>query len=67
MHRRLGSATLSQLAFTGGGGGGRGERNTNFPWEKSKWDNTVYKEKKKKKEAMNRVVPLTFTALAAET
>ena len=34
MHRRLGSATLSQLAFPG-------ERNPNFPWEKSHWDNTV--------------------------
>ena len=32
MHRRLGSATLSQLAFPG-------EGNPDFPWEKSHWDN----------------------------
>ena len=38
MHRRLGSATLSQLAFPG-------ENNPNFPWEKSHWDNTVVKSK----------------------
>ena len=36
MHRRLGSATLSQLAFPG-------EGNPNFLWEKSHWDNTVVK------------------------
>ena len=36
MHRRLGSATLSQLALSGDG-------NPNFPWEKSHWDNTVVK------------------------
>ena len=36
----LGSATLSQLAFPG-------ESNPNFPWEKSQWDNTVVKKKKK--------------------
>ena len=47
MHRRLGSTTLSQLAF-------RGESNPNFPWEKSEWENTVvnffffFKSKKKK-------------------
>ena len=34
MHRRLGSATLSQLAF-------HGESKPIFPWEKSHWDNTV--------------------------
>ena len=34
MHRRLGSATLSELAFPG-------ESNSNFPREKSHWDNTV--------------------------
>ena len=33
MHRRLGSATLSQLAFPG-------ESNPNFPLEKSHWDYT---------------------------
>ena len=38
LHRRLGSATLSQLAFPG-------EGNPNFPWEKSHWDNTVFKSK----------------------
>ena len=38
MHRRLGSATLSQLPFIG-------ESNPNFPWEKSQWDNTVVKIK----------------------
>ena len=36
MHRRLGSATLSQLAFPR-------ESNPNFPWEKSHWDNTAVK------------------------
>ena len=41
MHRRLGSATLSQLAFPG-------ESNPNFPWEKSHWYNSVVKKKKKK-------------------
>ena len=40
MHRRLGSATLSQLAFPG-------EDNPNFPWEKSCWGNTVVKSKSK--------------------
>ena len=38
MHSRMGSATLSQLAFPG-------ESNPNFPWEKSHWDNTVVKTK----------------------
>ena len=37
MHSRLGSATLSQLALPR-------ESNPNFPWEKSKWDNTVVKK-----------------------
>ena len=32
MHPRLGSLTLSQLAFPG-------EGNPNFPWEKSHWNN----------------------------
>ena len=36
MHSRLGSATLSRLAFPG-------EGNPNFPWEKSHWDNTFVK------------------------
>ena len=36
MHRRLGNATLLQVAFPG-------EDNLNFPWEKSHWDNTVVK------------------------
>ena len=39
MHRRLGSAALSQLAFPE-------EGNPNFAWEKSHWDNTVVKKKK---------------------
>ena len=43
MHRRLGSATLLQLAFPR-------ESNPNFPQEKSHWDNTVVKSKKKKKK-----------------
>ena len=33
-------ARLSQLAFPG-------EGNPNFPWEKSHWDNTIIKKKKK--------------------
>ena len=39
IHLRLGSATLSQLAFPG-------EGNPNFPWEKSHWDDTVVTKKK---------------------
>ena len=34
LHRRLGSATLSQMAFPR-------ESNPSFSWEKSEWDNTV--------------------------
>ena len=41
MHRRLGSATLSQLAFPR-------EGNPNFLWEKSHWDNIVEKNVKEK-------------------
>ena len=41
MHLRLGSATLSHLAFPGKG-------NLNFPWEKSHWENTVEKVKVKR-------------------
>ena len=37
MHSRLGSTTLSQLAFTR-------ESNPNCPWGKSHWDNTVVKK-----------------------
>ena len=37
-HRRLGSATLLQLAFSG-------ESNPNFPWEKSQWGIAVVKTK----------------------
>ena len=40
MHRRLGSATLSQLTFLE-------ESDPNFPWEDI---NTVVKKKKKKEE-----------------
>ena len=43
MHRRLGCATLSQLAFPG-------EGNPNFPKEKSHWDITDVKIKKKEKK-----------------
>ena len=39
-HRRLGSATLLQLAFPR-------ESNLNFPWGKPQWDNTVLKIKNK--------------------
>ena len=54
MHPRLGSATLSQLAFPG-------EGNPNFPWEKSLGDNTVVKSKKvvllvKRNVSMNECV-----------
>ena len=52
MHRRLGSATMSQLAFPG-------EANPNFPWEKSHWGNTIvksiYKKVLKKKRCKCRV------------
>ena len=34
MHCRLGSVNLLQLVFPG-------ERNPNFPWEKSQWANTI--------------------------
>ena len=47
-HRRLGSATLSLLAFPG-------ESDPNSSWEKSQWDNTVvYKKKKKITPPMSR-------------
>ena len=42
MHRRLGSATLSQLAFPW-------ESNPNFRWEKSHWGNTFVESKWKKR------------------
>ena len=41
MHPRVGSATLSQLAFPA-------EGNPNIAWEKSHWDNTVVKKVKRK-------------------
>ena len=44
MQRRLGSVTLSQLAFSG-------EGNLNFSREKSHLANTVVKSKKKKSES----------------
>ena len=48
MHRRLGSVTLSQLAFPG-------ESNLNFPWEKSHWQNTFVKSFQKfKKEVKSK-------------
>ena len=37
MHRKLGNAALSQLAFPW-------ENNPNFPLDKSQWDNTVKKK-----------------------
>ena len=37
LHRRLGRATLSQLASPG-------EGNPSFPWEKSHWDNAGIKK-----------------------
>ena len=42
VHRRFGSATLSQLAFPE-------EGNPHSPWEKSHWDNIVVKKKGKKR------------------
>ena len=51
MHPRLGSATLSQLAFPV-------EGNPNFPWVKFHWDNTVSDLKKKKKK--KKVLFVTF-------
>ena len=50
MRPKLGSATLSQLAFPG-------ECDPIFPWEQSHWDNTAVKSKslKKKKEKKKRV------------
>ena len=47
---RLGSATLSQLAFPG-------EDNPNFPWEKSHWDYTAVKKKKKVKVKLKYLLP----------
>ena len=54
MHPRLGSATLSQLAFPG-------EGNPNFRWEKSHWHNTVVKKKVKKKKTAVAYGPDTGT------
>ena len=53
MYSRLGSATLSQLAFSG-------ERNPNFPWEKSHWDNTAVKSNNKKKVVLRFPLPWVF-------
>ena len=47
MHRRLGSASLSQLAFPA-------EGNPNFAWEKSHWDNAFVKSKKQRKRDLVR-------------
>ena len=54
MHSRLGSMTLSQLAFPG-------ESNLHFPWEKSHWDNTVVWGKKK--EAFTDLSVLRFVSV----
>ena len=45
MHCRLSSLTLSQLAFPG-------ESDSNFLWEKSHWNYTVVKKKKKSKKLL---------------
>ena len=52
MHRRLGSADLSQLAFPG-------ESNPNFSCKKSQWDNTVVLTLKKKEQKADRSSKLT--------
>ena len=52
-HSKLGSATLSQLAFSG-------EGNANFPWEKSHWDNTAVKSNNKKKVVLRFPLPWVF-------
>ena len=49
MHHKLGSATLSQLAFLC-------ESHPNFPWEKSQWDNTVVKRKVPELNNLSKVV-----------
>ena len=49
MHRRVGSATLSQLAFPW-------ESNPNFAWGKSKWGNTVVKNTHKKTRAKKQIL-----------
>ena len=55
MHRRLGSATLSQLAFPR-------EGNPKFPGKKSHWENTVVKSvKRKKKKKKSPEGPSAFT------
>ena len=63
MHIRLGSATLSQVAFPV-------ESNPNFPWEKSHWNDTVVKSlgffflRRKKKRV--RLAELCFTLAAGD-
>ena len=53
MHRRLGSATLLQLAF-------HRESNPNFPWEKSHEDDTVVKCKQTNKKVGDGWVEATL-------
>ena len=47
MHSRLGSSTLSQMAFP------RGD-NPNFPWGKFHWENTVAKSKKQQQQQQTK-------------
>ena len=51
MHRRVGSATLSQLAFPE-------ESNPNFLMEKPQWEDTAVKTKEKEKEKKFHTVTL---------
>ena len=53
MHRKLGSTTLSQLAFSG-------EGNPNFPREKSHWDNTAVKSKNDLKKKKNELTTYSW-------
>ena len=55
-HRRLGSATLSQIAFPG-------ENNPNLWREKSTWENTVVKKKIVNLKMCTYTVPLKTTQL----
>ena len=48
IHRKLGSATLSQLAFPG-------KSNPNFPWEKPQRENTAVKKERIKERSRTRI------------
>ena len=61
MHPRLGSATLSQLAFSG-------EGNPNIPWQKSHWEITVVKVLNKnffKKVSINVMISIALSGQLA--